>query len=536
MATARPGEDRIWWAVALVSAAPAFFFPLFNPDLFWHLSAGRWILEHRSLPRADFLSFTKAGQPWVDFEWLAQLIYQAVYACGGMLGLWYLKLSLLAVSWLSLLRLLRARGIAAGLLPAALALWAANLLAYSDIRSDLFSLALFSWLVFKLETEVLRPPAPLPRRLLGSFALFALWADLHAGFALGLALLLTYAAGAALRGAWPEARRHAAASAAGALGSLCNPYGWGPHRVLWEHWSMIEHLERSIVEWQPMNVLQTAYWPFWPTAAALAVATAAALWRKRGGGRGWPLALPVFACLLGLAALRHQRCSLLFCPAAVAAIFLTAREAGWDGSVWLRRAAACGLVLGAVFAVWLLPRIFWGRGVFNYLYVPYSAAEFMAPQRQVFEGLRLYNVWAWGGYLDWRLRPWYRCFCDGRYIFHDQLPRVQEAFASPELWSGFLDRERFDGALMLNYNMMLATGRPWYASYMPRERWAVVYWDDTTILFVARRAVPAAWLAAHEYRFLLPWDDARLGEALRRKRVPVAAAAEELRRHQAEMR
>ncbi|MDD5628528.1 MAG: hypothetical protein PHU21_05660 [Elusimicrobia bacterium] len=533
MATARGGADRFWWGLALVCAAPAFCFPLFNPDLFWHLSAGRWILEHLALPREDFLSFTKAGRPWVDFEWLAQLVYQGVYACGGMLGLWYLKLSLLVVSWLPLLRLLRSRGVAEGLLPAALAIWAVNVLAYSDIRSDLFSLLLFSWLLLHLESG--SPLSWTWRRLLGVGAWFAVWADLHAGFALGLALLLCYAACAALRRDWPQARAHAAALAAGALGSLCNPYGWGPHRVLWEHWSMIGHLERNIVEWSPMNVLQTAYWPFWPTAGALVAVTAAALWRRRQD-RSPSLALPAFAILLCLAALRHQRSSLLFTPAAVAAIFLTAREAGWDGSAWLRRAAACVLVLGAVFSVWLLPRIFWGRGVFNYLYVPYSAAEFMAPHRRVFAGLRLYNAWAWGGYLGWRLRPWYRPFCDGRYIFHDQLARVQEAFASPELWGAFMERERLDGALMLNYGVTLAGRRPWYDSYMPPRRWAVVYWDDAAILFVARRAVPPDWLAAHEYRFLLPWDDARLAEALRRKQVPVAAAAEELRRHQEELR
>ena len=67
--------SKILLALGAALAASAFFLPVINPDLFWHLSAGRFMFDHGAVPRADFLSWTMAGRPWFDFEWLAQLIY-----------------------------------------------------------------------------------------------------------------------------------------------------------------------------------------------------------------------------------------------------------------------------------------------------------------------------------------------------------------------------------------------------------------------------------------------------------------------------
>jgi len=49
--------------------------PLINPDIFWHLSAGKFIFENSKIPYTDFLSWTLNGKEWIDFEWLSQVIY-----------------------------------------------------------------------------------------------------------------------------------------------------------------------------------------------------------------------------------------------------------------------------------------------------------------------------------------------------------------------------------------------------------------------------------------------------------------------------
>ena len=43
-----------------------------DPDSFWHLVIGRWMVEHVAVPRADMFSFTMAGAPWIAKEWLSQ--------------------------------------------------------------------------------------------------------------------------------------------------------------------------------------------------------------------------------------------------------------------------------------------------------------------------------------------------------------------------------------------------------------------------------------------------------------------------------
>ncbi len=46
-------------------------------------TAGRDILATRTVPRVDHLTFTQAGQPWVDQSWLFDVALAAVVDRGG---------------------------------------------------------------------------------------------------------------------------------------------------------------------------------------------------------------------------------------------------------------------------------------------------------------------------------------------------------------------------------------------------------------------------------------------------------------------
>ena len=88
----------------------------------------------------------------------------------------------------------------------------------------------------------------------------ALWANLHAGFLFGLALLGLFAAADALRRrSWRLAWLCALAAAA----VLANPYGIDAYLVPWEHWTSIGDLSEYIREWQEASVLHRWLWPFW---------------------------------------------------------------------------------------------------------------------------------------------------------------------------------------------------------------------------------------------------------------------------------
>ena len=96
-----PGKPRagLWAAAPCVAAVAACAaLPFANPDLFWHLSAARRILELGRIPAADWLSYTRAGAPWIDFEWLTQLAWLAAYSAAGWWGLWAVKVALFSAA------------------------------------------------------------------------------------------------------------------------------------------------------------------------------------------------------------------------------------------------------------------------------------------------------------------------------------------------------------------------------------------------------------------------------------------------------
>ena len=45
-----------------------------DPDVWWHLRTGQLILHDHAVPHTDPFSFTRFGQPWVNHEWLSDLL------------------------------------------------------------------------------------------------------------------------------------------------------------------------------------------------------------------------------------------------------------------------------------------------------------------------------------------------------------------------------------------------------------------------------------------------------------------------------
>src|SRR5436189_163784 len=73
----------------LVAAALALhsLVHLWDPDVWWHLATGRFIVEHHTLPVTDPFSFTMSGAPWRAVDWLAELILYGAWRVGGATGL-----------------------------------------------------------------------------------------------------------------------------------------------------------------------------------------------------------------------------------------------------------------------------------------------------------------------------------------------------------------------------------------------------------------------------------------------------------------
>src|ERR1700682_2466206 len=155
-----------------------------DSDTYWHIAMGKWILDHNALPRVDFYSFTKAGEPWISSSWLAQVLYAGTYQLAGWAGPIVLAATSIAATFALLASILGRRipsTYAIMVALAALVLSMPHLFARPHVLVMPVMVAWVSGLVSASE----RHQAP-------SFwllPLIALWANLHGGFIFGLALV-----------------------------------------------------------------------------------------------------------------------------------------------------------------------------------------------------------------------------------------------------------------------------------------------------------------------------------------------------------
>lgn len=57
-----------------------------DPDLFWHLKVGDWIIQNSALPHTGILSRTAANLPWVAYSWGYEVLLSLSYSARGLVG------------------------------------------------------------------------------------------------------------------------------------------------------------------------------------------------------------------------------------------------------------------------------------------------------------------------------------------------------------------------------------------------------------------------------------------------------------------
>ncbi|HEU4402107.1 MAG TPA: hypothetical protein VFT43_08375, partial [Candidatus Polarisedimenticolia bacterium] len=68
------GDRLMFRLLILLLTVASSLTPIRSYDYWWHLATGRLILERHAVPHADPFSFTAAGRPWIDHEWLFQVL------------------------------------------------------------------------------------------------------------------------------------------------------------------------------------------------------------------------------------------------------------------------------------------------------------------------------------------------------------------------------------------------------------------------------------------------------------------------------
>lgn len=297
----KPERSR-WLNVAakLLAASSAIYFFSFvttDPDLWGHIRFGEDLWKAKGIVRSDPYSFTAYGQPWINHEWLAELIFYATYRYLGDVGLLFGKLGigLFIVAVLSKICTFRKE------LPLVYA--PAMVLAISVIspgfmiRPQVFSFLLFSLFLYVLHLFV----AKKKNFLFLLPCLMAIWVNLHGGFLMGWALLGTVVT-------WKTLARFIFGKKNKRLGTLwvwflvtsvamlLNPYGYQLLVFLYKTLS----LPRQISEWNRVPILDMSYL----NLKLLALLFLATLWVKPKQREGWEVA---GIAMTLIASLLHQR-------------------------------------------------------------------------------------------------------------------------------------------------------------------------------------------------------------------------------------
>lgn len=224
---------RTWSTFAAVAFAGALALLLaygevrvLQADGYKALYAGRWIVAH-GVPHTNPLSAVDHGGRWVDAQWLAEVIYYAIWRVGGLALVAIVSAVSIAAAYMMLALLLRRRGVSVGWTILLTACALLGLRHWGFVRAQDLVLPLFTLLLFLCitDSEQVRPG----KRLLLLIPLLVLWANMHGSVMLGAALAVGYLLWRGVLMARAGARRDAVfafgLAAVVAVTPLCTPYG-----------------------------------------------------------------------------------------------------------------------------------------------------------------------------------------------------------------------------------------------------------------------------------------------------------------------
>jgi len=422
--------------------------PLRSPDLFWNIQLGRVILEQRSLPERDPLTYTTGGRHVAFHEWGSQVLLAAVDHAGGPWALRVMRGTLIA-TFLLLVGLALARAVRTpeAVLLGQLAVWL-SLRPRAFLRPHLVGwvalAALVVWFGGRGRVKLRA------RHYLVLLMAGIVWINLHSSalllpVLLGLLAIETaaWALLARARGGPSQKKRltcrlgHAhlgwrpllGSTAVAAAATLVQPEGLSLLRYARQTAALNRDLS---TEWMPLT--RPDVWRQYPEVLlltlglglAITAMTLLRLLRARTAGshaEGPARYLSFPGALFSLAAVSmalwtRRATELLWLPVLFVwaetsslASPVLARLSKRSPACWLRWSFTAGLLLAAV-SISLPGRgaIFashpYARGRF-----PEEAARFIAEVQP--EG-HLFNPDGWGGFLSYQLYPHYRTFLDGR--------------------------------------------------------------------------------------------------------------------------
>lgn len=511
-------------AVLAIGIFLVTFAPISDGDIYWHLAAGRLIVQSGALPHVDPFTASAAGRPWIDVHWLFQLGAFALYSLVGFTGLAAAKAAILAggallLTWAAE----RSGGPHAGRL-CALAVLGGLLLDRHlvPLRPGLLTMLFLA--AFLLGLEAIRRE---PRRARWPLVLLPLvelvWCNCQGLAPLGPALVATYLASAWLCGHGsrrssfgpfgpfgPFAREDAAARRpltilllACLVACSATPYGFAavalPIRLLARitpgrgnifSSAIAENIPPFVLERTAPELVSHFKW------VLLSLAGLFALLRPR-----LHLAhLLVFFAFLALALLANRNLPLFYWMAApLVAIALAGSQpmgAKRRQVPWLRPGGGTLVVLligEAGLAGWL-HTLEPGAGSPTPFHFPVESAHLLV-ERHV--SGPVFAADHHGGYLSF-YAPAVHPYLDTRLVLHsaEEYADYLSLFEAPDRFDALAAREGFQAVVLPTVNPDRYLGLIWHLARS--SDWSLAYTDGYEVLFL--REGPAVDLGRHATR------------------------------------
>jgi hypothetical protein len=390
-------------------------------DTLWHIAAGKQMLARGAILTQDIFSHTAFGKPWTAHEWLSEIIMAWVHQHAGLSGTVIFFFLIAALSFWLLFRVVSSVAgdwYAVIAVSIALTFSMTHLLARPHVFSWLFGVITLYILHKQGRWFWLLPP------------LTALWANMHGGFILGLALQGLVIGGALLdelfvhrqtpiRSLFLQIKRPAIFFGLSLLAAGINPFGFKLYLFPFQVTSGL--FSSGIVEWLPPNLQDEWLFRFFLLLILLLMSLKSTLtnWTDR-----------LFVLFFLNAALTHQRymsmASVFLCPYLARSL----KTVPWrqikpvvkmSEGQQVHTSPVSGPVITIIVALGLsflagssqpdtraVLETFLPLPIASH---PVEAVKYLSETRP---SGNMFNKYSWGGYLIYALEPPQKVFIDGR--------------------------------------------------------------------------------------------------------------------------
>jgi hypothetical protein len=465
-----------------------------DPDIFWHLVTGQWMVDHHQIVSHDLFTFTVAGKQWIDPEYTTEIIAYLVYKIGGLT---LVSLAFGAVTFVGFFLIWRrVRLERANMVIAAIFIGLAGLggAAVWGPRPQMITFT-FTCLELLWLDRYLRGTS---RAIYWLPLVMIAWANLHGGFLFGLVPVAIAAFVEAVhwvRGVDGDVHKRRTRNlvlvfVACIVAAVVNP--WGIHLYGYVIQPQFSGVQQSfIAEWQSPNfhVLEERGFE-----AMLVLIPIAFVLRRPSL---WEVCLTLAVSYLALSAVRH---SALF-VAAETPLLIWSFSAGWERLALPARVRATMARSGremlagaaAIFVVAVLGTAYFVHGTLSNqarataANFPVGAADWLASHPTV--GTRMFNQYGWGGYLIYRFssEPNRRVFSFGEATLLGNT--IMQEVADVE--TGNPDWQRIFAEWNIDY-VIDVPGAPAVLALEVDPQWTKVYDDGLAVIMVKNTALTAA--------------------------------------------